>query len=633
MRKITPADIFQGNVINNLNQYLRWNNLPLHMNEDGICHGLASVYAKYVLEGKQKKFLQMLNYIAGTPPPKTLESKLNHFVVELVKSFEPNFYNKSINQNRSMQTLFIDGKSLKPSFNLAMVARKNKWADVFNDLQLQENEVLRLSSYNHTVTLTKKAGKYYLYDPNYSSLLKTFSSEKALVQELYAHVFYFSYSLGPAYMFLQVIKNPSDLKERATPFPEKNALYEKYLPVVQPAKVGLLKWLENHSKWYEKHLSTNHKMLSWGATCEDKSLLTYLLQKGVKDNTHESLDIALRANDKESIQTIIQYSKPSTRRLQLRLYSTIFNGLETSFEAISNELGPDALKNLLEQITPNAAFKAAARGGSLLLLKKIMGGYSASFIVSPKPLPPSSRGSSAGSSNLGTSLYPAHKARDVADVVLAETMNEAGYPLYLDARRLATEIISGDKDAIYYAIKSRSSECAHLLLSAVYDGHGKIDDKKMLQYIVKAIQGNQPHMVSLLLERASDALVSTLTLSPKAVERTDLAILSELKRKGVAFSPLANAMLNIKEHRPIGFLLSIGITLYKFTDFLAFLRSKKSGVTYSAEKFGLFQAAKAAKDLAPIPIMNLDDFLKGKPNKKNTQELLNATPEGPIRTP
>ena len=49
----------------------------------------------------------------------------------------------------------------------------------------------------------------------------------------------------------------------------------------------------------------------------------------------------------------------------------------------------------------------------------------ASFIVSAKPLPPTSRGSSAGSSNLGTSLYPAHKARDLGEVVLSETMHEA----------------------------------------------------------------------------------------------------------------------------------------------------------------------------------------------------------------
>ena len=49
----------------------------------------------------------------------------------------------------------------------------------------------------------------------------------------------------------------------------------------------------------------------------------------------------------------------------------------------------------------------------------------ASFTVSAKPLPPTSRGSSAGSNNLGASLYPAHKARDVGEVILAETMNEA----------------------------------------------------------------------------------------------------------------------------------------------------------------------------------------------------------------
>ena len=53
----------------------------------------------------------------------------------------------------------------------------------------------------------------------------------------------------------------------------------------------------------------------------------------------------------------------------------------------------------------------------------------ASFIVSAKPLPPTARSSSAGSSNLGTSLYPAHKARDVGDVVLAETMNQAALEL------------------------------------------------------------------------------------------------------------------------------------------------------------------------------------------------------------
>ena len=54
----------------------------------------------------------------------------------------------------------------------------------------------------------------------------------------------------------------------------------------------------------------------------------------------------------------------------------------------------------------------------------------ASFNVSAKPLPTTSRGSSAGSSNQGTSLYPAHNAQDVGEVVLAETMNEANSLLF-----------------------------------------------------------------------------------------------------------------------------------------------------------------------------------------------------------
>lgn len=567
MSNKTHPDLFQGNVINNLNEYLRWNNLPLHMNENGICHGLASVYAKYVLEGKQKEFLQMLAFIAGTTPPKTLELKLNHFVVELVESFDPKLYNKSLTQVRSMQTLDIEGKPLKPSFSLAMVTSKKNWAHVFNDVQLQENEVLRLSSHNHTVTLTKKEGKYYLYDPNYSSGLKTFSDEKALVQELYAHVFYFSYRLGPASMHLQVIKNPHDLAERAAPFPEKKAFYEKYLPVVHPAKIALLKWVENHTKWYEKYLSANHKMLTWAATCEDQALVEYLLAKGVKDRTHEALDNALRANDRESIQTIIEHSKPSTDCLKKRLYFTLFGGYETSFETISAALGPDALTDLLKSISIKDAFKAAARGGNFTLLKKVM----------------------------------AHCSPN------------------LNSYQLAAHVISDDKDAIFYAIKSRSSKCVRLLLATVSGAHGKIDDKKLLQYIVKAIKGNQRHMVSLLLERASDDLVSTVTLSPKAVEQTDLAILYYLKRRGVTFSPLADAMINIKAHRPVGILLSIGIMLYKFTDFLAFMQSKRSRVTYSAEKFGLFQANKA-QQTAP-PVITLEDFLRGTLTKNDANKI------------
>jgi FkbH-like protein len=50
---------------------------------------------------------------------------------------------------------------------------------------------------------------------------------------------------------------------------------------------------------------------------------------------------------------------------------------------------------------------------------------SVSFIVSAQTPPPTSRGSSAGSSHLTPSLDPAHKARDVGGGVWAETMNKA----------------------------------------------------------------------------------------------------------------------------------------------------------------------------------------------------------------
>ena len=84
MAREMKQSIDQGRVIANLNEYLRWNNLPVHLDEQGICNGLASVFAKYALKGRQDIFFEMLRYIAGEKPSKEMEPELNHFVVKLL---------------------------------------------------------------------------------------------------------------------------------------------------------------------------------------------------------------------------------------------------------------------------------------------------------------------------------------------------------------------------------------------------------------------------------------------------------------------------------------------------------------------------------------------------------------------
>ena len=80
-------------------------------------------------------------------------------------------------------------------------------------------------------------------------------------------------------------------------------------------------------------------------------------------------------------------------------------------------------------------------------LHRLDSNKTASFIVLAKPLSSTSRGSSAGSSNLGTSFYPAHKERDLGEVVLAETMNEAkkNLDLLADKKNLCPRKALGHK--------------------------------------------------------------------------------------------------------------------------------------------------------------------------------------------
>lgn len=58
-------DLSQNHLINRLKAYLTRCNLPIKVNEGGICNGLATVHAKYVLEGRGDEFFDMLNYISG----------------------------------------------------------------------------------------------------------------------------------------------------------------------------------------------------------------------------------------------------------------------------------------------------------------------------------------------------------------------------------------------------------------------------------------------------------------------------------------------------------------------------------------------------------------------------------------
>lgn len=85
----------QSQVIDRLNRYLKWHNMPVSMNEEGICNGLVTVYAKYVLEGKEKRFFELLDQIVRMEADSAIESEVNQFVYDVVLTLFPHQFNKN----------------------------------------------------------------------------------------------------------------------------------------------------------------------------------------------------------------------------------------------------------------------------------------------------------------------------------------------------------------------------------------------------------------------------------------------------------------------------------------------------------------------------------------------------------
>ena len=155
-------------IIPRLNDYLRWNNYPLQLNKGGICNGLASVHAKYKLQGKENEFFKLIEIIVSADKETYKQydpQTINQFVLDILLSFEP--FNKQLTQHNSMEELSINQKPLKSSFNFSITTSEKNWGEIIKQIDIKDNEVVKVVSTKHAVTLSKENGRYKIYDPNY----------------------------------------------------------------------------------------------------------------------------------------------------------------------------------------------------------------------------------------------------------------------------------------------------------------------------------------------------------------------------------------------------------------------------------------------------------------------------------
>ncbi|KTD74658.1 hypothetical protein [Legionella waltersii] len=351
-------DLDQATVIDYLNQYLKWHNMPIEVNRDGICNGIATVYIQYALQGKEKKFWELIEQIVSLKPKANMEAEINQFVYDVVLALHIEHFGYKLSQSTSMQALTINNKSMYSSFDFAITTSTHHWQKILKEIDLRPNEMMKISSTNHSIAIKKTEKGYRVFDPNYSKGVREFADEIALVHELYYNVFNFRnrfyLPVGPMGMSVSIIRHPEDMSPRV--YPEVTKLYDKYLSQ-QNINDESYVWFGNSTNTLQKA----------AASINDEGVINHLLAKGAKDNNWKAAAVAIANNNHKSLRALIGNNKDTV------MFQTFFMfALEEGREEIVDTLYD--LKKALP-LYSSQAIVAAAKGGNSHLLAKVIDYY------------------------------------------------------------------------------------------------------------------------------------------------------------------------------------------------------------------------------------------------------------------
>ncbi|HFS5640208.1 TPA: hypothetical protein ACH0PD_002698, partial [Legionella pneumophila] len=299
-----PHSTNQSNVIKNINQYLEWHNLPVRFGTRGVCNGLATVHAQYVLQGREREFFKLLRYVAGDKgildANDSVKEKVNDFVWKVVASHMTSGHDNELNQLNSFKTLSINNKPLKSVFDLPLVTSDENWEKILESLNLKEDEVMLVRSINHAISITRKDNKYHVYDPNYEEGVKSFSSEKEVIKELHERVFH--YNKGNMGLNLSII-TPED-KEPRQDLPAPVAIYKKYLDKENVDSLATI--TVEHPLGGPWDLTT--KTIDLASECGDENLINKLIELHQFDFNNmpiEQASLAVQYNNVRAAELLV----------------------------------------------------------------------------------------------------------------------------------------------------------------------------------------------------------------------------------------------------------------------------------------------------------------------------------------
>ena len=310
----------QTKIIDSTNEILSKNGASVQLNVKGVCGGLACLYVRYALEGKNKKqeFFHLSKKLANLPINYQLgqDSALDKFISEIEIEFNRFKYSKRQYYQGDMGSeVFIDGKPIKKEFSIGLVQNVDKWATILEQIR-NDGRSCYVRSHNHAIAISFVDNEYEVYDPNYDedndetpnaieTNTRRFINPTDVITELSRQ---FGYPQNSD-VGLGIILYAHPEEKKPASYPDHNTLLNTSLKTQSDydKKIAV-----NNDKW-------NYTSLFFATNINDKATVEYHLQNNkisLKDcaylmymdsNNQTVLDVHKSCNEKEKL-ILIYYS-------------------------------------------------------------------------------------------------------------------------------------------------------------------------------------------------------------------------------------------------------------------------------------------------------------------------------------
>lgn len=522
---MNSKQIQQSNIIERLNKYFQYHGLSLHFDDTGICNGLCSLYAKYTLKNEDNKFVQMIQRLSELRPHEALTDDENLFIMEVFLTIDSREFNKKLSSANVIENLAIENKSLKSSLDMAMITNEQNWVEIIDEIALQEDEVILISSKDHIASISKQGNQYTLYDPNYGFYV--LNDTQQLVKLLRDKVLHFN--KGMLGMNLRLIQHPKTPSRQITISPL--TFYDKYLKD-NAVNENVLRYPD------ESPMNSLELAISVGS---DVAVIKKLIEMGSLGNGNTLLrGIAQRASTDVFKLLFKHYYNDLVKELLGEGEPVIFNGHDITINIMTTIL----MRNILAQ-------------GSEEIFDALLADtpYNAAFLHSLKKDPAAfiNEAAKGGNSDLLHKLILMHKTNGRTSEQQRKVIHDA----------LSTE----KNDFILSAIESGSVACLGLILDELKQDDYQLTPDQSLRYLLKAIKSNTLHVVRKMLDIMPVDQIKSLHISLSLLHQTNLPVLRLLQQREVPFSNNAIAIIHEKEHQWIHLVRWILMALEKMSDY------------------------------------------------------------------